>query len=571
MKRISCFKSIALMAAVLSFTASFSVAANKSASIDSIKVICSPELKSLAERWATEYSAIEPGIRVKVLNASTGNDAAMLFKGNVIGLVPDSFLPENMSRTAWKMVIGRDVIVPVFNSSNPYLKEINEQGISVELLNRFLTKTGAGNWGTLLNGEQKEKATYYILNEKSVQDNLNEFLKTGQTPAGSLFVENSNDLIAAVQGDPFAIGFCKMGNLIDFDNQNFAQGVSLLPIDRNGNGKLDYNEKIYDDFSSFLRGVWIGKYPKSLITNIYAATTIQTTDPKQTAFLGWLVSKGQKYLFAEGYSDLISAERQSAVDKLFNIKVEPVQTSGDNYLLKAILFVIAVLIAAGFAIDAVLRVRKASVAGVKSEMKRSGIFPGENAIKIPAGLYYDKTHTWAFMDRNGVVTVGIDDFLQHVTGPISQIKMKGEGKKIKKGDQILAVVQNGKHLNLYAPVSGTITEQNIQLLNNSELINNSPYNDGWIYKIEPSNWLKENQLMFMADKQKEYIKREFTRLKDFLASAFNAATGTLSPIVLQDGGEIKDGVLSDLGPEVWDDFQTKFIDPSRQIWFYDLF
>ncbi len=42
-------------------------------------------------------------------------------------------------------------------------------------------------------------------------------------------------------------------------------------------------------------------------------------------------------------------------------------------------------------------------------------------------------------------------------------------------------------------------------------------------------------------------------------------------VILQDGGEIRDGVLSEMGPEVWEDFQTKFIDPSRQVWFYEIF
>ena len=42
-------------------------------------------------------------------------------------------------------------------------------------------------------------------------------------------------------------------------------------------------------------------------------------------------------------------------------------------------------------------------------------------------------------------------------------------------------------------------------------------------------------------------------------------------LVLQDGGELSDNILSNLGPEVWEDFQTKFIDPSRQVWFYELF
>ena len=65
------------------------------------------------------------------------------------------------------------------------------------------------------------------------------------------------------------------------------------------------------------------------------------------------------------------------------------------------------------------------------------------------------------MEQNGIVKVGIDDFLQHITGTITRIKMKNEGERVKKGDQILSIIQNGKQFNLYAPVSGIIREKNI--------------------------------------------------------------------------------------------------------------
>jgi hypothetical protein len=149
--------------------------------------------------------------------------------------------------------------------------------------------------------------------------------------------------------------------------------------------------------------------------------------------------------------------------------------------------------------------------------------------------------------------------------------MKKQGEKIKKGEQILSIIQNGKQLNLYSPVSGIIKEQNKSLDDDSSIINSSPYNNGWVYKIEPTNWLRENQLLFMAEKQTQYLKSEFSRLKDFLTLALNSDAEKYSQIVLQDGGELRDGILSNLGPEEWEDFQTKFIDPSRQVWFYELF
>ena len=195
----------------------------------------------------------------------------------------------------------------------------------------------------------------------------------------------------------------------------------------------------------------------------------------------------------------------------------------------------------------------------------------EDTLIVPKGIYFDKTHTWAFMEQNGVVRVGIDDFLQHITGPLTRIIMKNDGDQVKKGEKLLTVIQSGKQLNLYAPISGTIREHNTTLDKNASLINSSPYNEGWIYKIEPTNWGRENQLLFMGEKEIQYIKNEFSRLRDFLAGTLKASNEKYTQVILQDGGEQRDGTLSYLGPEVWEDFQTKFIDPSRQIWFYELY
>jgi hypothetical protein len=67
----------------------------------------------------------------------------------------------------------------------------------------------------------------------------------------------------------------------------------------------------------------------------------------------------------------------------------------------------------------------------------------------------------------------------------------------------------------------------------------------------------------MANKYRIWLNAEFTRLKDFLATAIKKDMPQFAPLVLQDGGALKDEVLSDLGPEIWEEFQTRFIDTSR--------
>lgn len=138
--------------------------------------------------------------------------------------------------------------------------------------------------------------------------------------------------------------------------------------------------------------------------------------------------------------------------------------------------------------------------------------------------------------------------------------MKSPGEKVLKGDHILSLIQKGKQLDIQSPLSGTITSVNEKLSISTGVINSSPYNEGWVYTIEPDNWVQESRLMVMAGKYIERIRTEFTQVKDFLASLPGVSGDRYASIVLQDGGELKDGLLEEFGPEIWEEFQVKFID-----------
>jgi len=548
-----------------------SVTESNPSATDSIKVLTTADLYNLSAKWAEEYNLLYPASKIKVISVSDSKITDNLISEGNIGFVSDGYSIGLKSESLLKVVIGRDIIVPIINSNNPYLKEIYEKGISPETLVKFFNNPDSKLWGNLLKNKQNSPVRYYWINDESLIKGLSEFLKIDKKKINGIEVENGKEMISAIQNDPYAIGFCKMVNILDFKTQSIVENIKLLPLDRNENGIIDYNEKIYDDFNVFSRGVWIGKYPKALFSSIYSVSSDQPRNETEMAFLKWVVTDGQQFLYSNGYSDLMVTERQTTADKFSNAKIYAGARTGDRSLLKTLLFIVAILIFTGLIVDALVRYLARKKTKVKISVSVSHSVLDENSLSVPEGLYFDKTHTWAFMEQNGIVKVGIDDFLQHITGTITRIRMKDQGEKVKKGEQILSVIQNGKQLNLYAPISGTIKEQNKILDTNSSLINSSPYNEGWIYKIEPTNWLRENQLLFMADKQKRFIKREFSRLKDFLAITLKEDTDNYTQIILQDGGELKDNMLSDLGPEVWEDFQSKFIDPSRQVWFYEMF
>lgn len=552
------------------FLLSCSIADSKEAEIrnnpsvkGSINVFASPETYNLAMKWASEYCRLNTKLKINVIKSGDNNVAGLMNKDGGLGFVTEESYAGLSNQSNWKVVVGRDVIVPVMNASNPLLDEVYRKGISPETFARILENPENQDWGMLLGSSRNSPVHILIANEASVKTGLSNFTKATQLKAGGITEVNGQDLISAVQKDPYALGFCRLTQIIDPNNQNIVANIKLVPIDRNGNGKIDYMENIYDNLQAFSRGVWIGKYPKALSGTIYSVSSEKPKNEAEVAFLKWILADGQQYLSSNGYSDLVYNERQSQLEKFDEPAVYasvPIHTV--TSLLGIILFILVIIIMAGVVVEIVIRSLRNHKKSFVNDNSSIRAFD-ENSVNIPKGLYFDKTHTWAYMKKDGTVKIGIDDFLQHVTGTITRIEMKDIGDIIKKGEWLTTIIRKGKQLNIYSPVSGTITAQNRNLISDSSLINSSPYSDGWVYVIEPSNWIREIQFLSMSEKYKTWLTEEFTRLKDFFATVLKSNTQEYATVAFQDGGALKDSVLSDLGPEIWEDFQTKFIDKVR--------
>jgi glycine cleavage system H lipoate-binding protein/ABC-type phosphate transport system substrate-binding protein len=535
---------------------------NKFSKQDSLTILCSPELFNLTSKWSDEYCRLNPAIIINV--RSEQDEFSTDLKNEMkLGFISQEYFSSYENKALWKIVVGRDILVPIINSSNPFLEEIQIQGVSSDELALIFSDPSKLNWGTLIGNSQNLPVKLYLLNDKPVKSDVAKFLGSEQATLNGIVVENGLEMVSQIQKDPLAIGFCKLADIIDHKNQQIVENIRILPIDRNGNGKLDFSEQIYDKLDVFARGVWIGKYPKALYSNIYSVSATQPSNEMEVAFLKWVLTDGQQFISPTGYSDLTSNERQSKVDDLNISKIELVVSNNEKSGLKMILLILVITVLVSFSLDALIRYRKRRIS---DQAVAASIFQpvfNENSVTMLNGLFFDKTHTWVFMEKDGLVRMGIDDFLQHVTGVITRIKMKSPGDKINKGEAVLTIIQKGKQLTVFAPVSGIIKEQNKVLESDAALLNSSPYSEGWIYMIEPSNWIREIQFFIMAEKYHVWLKGEFTRLKDFLAVFIKRGTLEYAPVILQDGGELKDNLLSGLAPEVWEDFQTHFLDASK--------
>ncbi|KGD62048.1 glycine cleavage system H protein [Alcanivorax jadensis T9] len=126
--------------------------------------------------------------------------------------------------------------------------------------------------------------------------------------------------------------------------------------------------------------------------------------------------------------------------------------------------------------------------------------------EIPAELRYAASHEWAKND-DGVVTVGITEHAQDAMGDLVYVELPEVGQVLAAGDEAGVVESVKAASDIYAPVSGEVIEINEALEDEPELVNNVPYEGGWLFKIQMSEAGDLDNLL-TADQYQAQIESE---------------------------------------------------------------
>ncbi len=104
-------------------------------------------------------------------------------------------------------------------------------------------------------------------------------------------------------------------------------------------------------------------------------------------------------------------------------------------------------------------------------------------MEFPNDVRYTREHEWARVE-DGRVRVGITDFAQDALGDVVYVDVPEVETKVKAGQPFGEVESTKSVSDVYAPASGTVTERNEALTDTPELVNSSPYGDGWMIVID---------------------------------------------------------------------------------------
>ena len=121
--------------------------------------------------------------------------------------------------------------------------------------------------------------------------------------------------------------------------------------------------------------------------------------------------------------------------------------------------------------------------------------------EIRSELKYLSSHEWARVEEDGTVTVGITDHAQASLGDVVYVESPEVGTEVTAGDQAGVVESVKAASDIYSPVSGEVIAINEQLEDEPETVNSSPYDDGWFFKVKPSDVAELEEALSAEDYQ----------------------------------------------------------------------
>ena len=114
---------------------------------------------------------------------------------------------------------------------------------------------------------------------------------------------------------------------------------------------------------------------------------------------------------------------------------------------------------------------------------------------VPSELKYTKSHEWIRDEGDGTVTIGVTDHAQELLGDLVFVELPEVGAELTAGDACCVVESVKAASDVYAPITGEVLEINELLADSPEIINDSAFDDGWLFKIQPASEVELDELM----------------------------------------------------------------------------
>lgn len=279
-------------------------------------------LYPMAVKWAEEFQKIHPKVRIDVAAGGAGKGMADALAQVVdIGNVSRDIYPAEIKKGAWWVSVTKDAVVPTVNENNPVLKDLLSKGVKRETFIDIWITGKVEDWKEVVPATEKifgktDLHVYTRSDACGAAQTWAKFLGKKQEDLLGVGVYGDPGLAEAVRKDILGIGFNNINYAYDAKTKKQVKGIRVLPIDLNGNGRIDEGEGFYDNRDEIVEAIATGKYPSPPARDLHFVSQGKPKRKVVIEFIRWVLTDGQKYVPEAGYINLTEEKLQEGLRKL---------------------------------------------------------------------------------------------------------------------------------------------------------------------------------------------------------------------------------------------------------------
>jgi phosphate transport system substrate-binding protein len=263
-------------------------------------------LYPLAVKWAEEYQKLHPEITIDISAGGAGKGMTDVLSGMVdLAMFSRAVSPEEVTKGAWYIAVSRDAVLPMVSDKNPHLAELKLRGVTqAEFTDIFINKK-LTEWNNLTAKPGHDKINVFTRSDAcGAAEMWGKYLGKNQESIQGVGVFGDPGISDAVKNDPLGIGYNNVIYAFDIKSRKPYPGVDVVPIDINGNGKIDADENFYSSLDSVMFAIRDGRYPSPPARDLYLISKGTPVKESVIAFLEWILTDGQKFVNEAGYVQL---------------------------------------------------------------------------------------------------------------------------------------------------------------------------------------------------------------------------------------------------------------------------
>jgi phosphate transport system substrate-binding protein len=274
-------------------------------------------LYPMTVKWAEEFKKLYPDVRFDISAGGAGKGISDVLSNMVeIGMVSREIYAEELQKGAFPVAVTKDAVVAVVNELNPALNDILTKGLKTDAGNNIWITGKYTTWAQAFGSKITSPIHIYTRSDAcGAAEMWAKIYNKKQEDLLGVGVFGDPGLAQAVKRDPLGIGYNNIGYAYDAATKQQVKGIKVVPLDLNGNGKIDPDENFYNSLNDMIAAIALGKYPSPPSRELYFVVKGNPKNNKiLTEFIKWVLSDGQKFVNEAGYivlpNERIVAERK---------------------------------------------------------------------------------------------------------------------------------------------------------------------------------------------------------------------------------------------------------------------